>query len=283
MTAPDISPDEAFASLGNETRIAIIRVLGEAGGESLSFSELRDRVGTRDSGQFNYHLRRLVDQFVRRTDDGKYELSYAGARVVGAIYSGEFTRRGSEGTIPLESDCIGCGTQLEATYEGEVVQIRCPGCDEIETGFGFPPGGIEDRTPAELTHVFDRWLTSVFTLVGDCLCYNCAGNMTASITAESEYLHEDDPVCLEFSCDRCADITTVSVSSYLFFHPDVIGFYADHGVDLHAIEIWNARSFVDPAITVAAESPWRIESTFELDESAFTIVLDEDLATAVKP
>jgi hypothetical protein len=40
---------------------------------AVSFSELRDRVGTRDSGQFNYHLDQLTGHFIRATDSG-YEL-----------------------------------------------------------------------------------------------------------------------------------------------------------------------------------------------------------------
>jgi len=44
-----LSPDDAFRVLGNETRMEILRALGDADGP-LPFSELHDRVGTRDSG-----------------------------------------------------------------------------------------------------------------------------------------------------------------------------------------------------------------------------------------
>jgi len=44
-----LPPDDAFAVLGNETRMEILRALGDADGP-LPFSELHDRVGTRDSG-----------------------------------------------------------------------------------------------------------------------------------------------------------------------------------------------------------------------------------------
>ena len=216
MNDADVTPEKAFATLGNETRIDIVRVLGESAGDSLSFSKLRERVGTRDSGQFNYHLNQLVGSFVRRTDEGEYELSYAGARVVGAIFSGEFNRSASLGTFCLDSDCVNCATQLKATYEEEKVKIRCPGCEELDTGFGFPPGGVENRSPTELTKVFDRWLRSIFALVIDGICHNCAGNLTQNITDDSEYLHPDDPVCMEYVCERCTDRSTISVSSFLF-------------------------------------------------------------------
>ncbi|TYL37842.1 hypothetical protein CV102_13990 [Natronococcus pandeyae] len=71
-----------------------------------------------------------------------------------------------------------------------------------------------------------------------------------------------------------------SVGSYLFTQPNVGRFYVDHGVDLHTIDIWNARLFVDPTLTVIAESPWHIEATFEYDGDGMTIALNDDLSTA---
>ncbi|WP_438267488.1 DUF7347 domain-containing protein [Haladaptatus halobius] len=47
----------------------------------LTFSELRERVGIRDTGRFNYHLSKLRERFVRETDDG-YDLGHAGERVI---------------------------------------------------------------------------------------------------------------------------------------------------------------------------------------------------------
>jgi hypothetical protein len=73
---------EAFATLGNETRLSILLALWEAyepfvATNAVAFSELRERVGMRDSGQFNYHLDKLRGHFVRKTDAG-YELRRAG-------------------------------------------------------------------------------------------------------------------------------------------------------------------------------------------------------------
>ncbi|MEF8791004.1 MAG: ArsR family transcriptional regulator, partial [Haloarculaceae archaeon] len=66
---------EAFELLGNETRLAILVALWEqyepfGRDGAVRFSELRARVGTADSGRFNYHLDRLDDHFVESTDDG---------------------------------------------------------------------------------------------------------------------------------------------------------------------------------------------------------------------
>jgi DNA-binding transcriptional ArsR family regulator len=86
-----LSPDAAFATLGSETRFAVLRALAEAD-DAVSFSALRDRVGMADSGQFNYHLDRLVGHFVERADDG-YRLAPAGERVAEAVLSGAVTER----------------------------------------------------------------------------------------------------------------------------------------------------------------------------------------------
>ena len=221
-----------------------------------------------------------MDSFVRRTDDGEYELSYAGGRVVGAIFSGEFNRSSPLGTFPLDSDCANCRTQLEATYEEERVKICCPKCDELDTGFGFPPGGVEDRSPEELTTVFDRWLRSLFALIIDEICYNCAGNLTSGLTDDSEYLHPDEPVCIEYVCDRCTDSSTLSVSSFLYLLPEVGRFYHDHGIDLQTVDMWNARSFVDSTITVSSKDPWQIEATLSLEDGQLSIVVGDDLTIA---
>lgn len=71
---------EGFEMLGSNTRLAILLALWQAQDPSpppseqsdpdVSFSALRERVGIRDSGQFNYHLDKLVGTFVEQTDAG---------------------------------------------------------------------------------------------------------------------------------------------------------------------------------------------------------------------
>ncbi|WP_459194533.1 ArsR/SmtB family transcription factor [Halosimplex sp. J119] len=80
MTGSVDDPADAFAALGDETRLDILRALADADGP-LPFSRLRERAGVRDSGRFSYHLRRLCEYFVRETDEG-YELGHAGSRIV---------------------------------------------------------------------------------------------------------------------------------------------------------------------------------------------------------
>lgn len=83
---------EAFSILGNETRLSILLALWEAHDPSaednaLLFSELRERLGNPDPGQFNYHLGKLEGHFIEKTDDG-YELRTDGEQPVGTGIAG---------------------------------------------------------------------------------------------------------------------------------------------------------------------------------------------------
>lgn len=99
-------PTDALEVLGHEVRVAVLRELAEAD-RPLSFTELRERVGIRDSGKFNYHLQKLRGRFVREANGG-YELGHAGTRVIATV-EGEIEDSvvGHDGTCPVcgREDC----------------------------------------------------------------------------------------------------------------------------------------------------------------------------------
>jgi len=173
-TEPMLSPDNAFAVLGNETRMEILQTLGKADG-ALSFSELRDRVGMRDSGQFNYHLDKLVEHFVRQIDGG-YDLRQAGRRVIEAVLSGAVTDAPVVERTPIDHSCHYCGaSSIEVNYREEKVGTYCPECrgtyggsDESNVAdlpseqerLGYlhlPPAGVQERTPKEMLYAAAIW------------------------------------------------------------------------------------------------------------------------------
>ena len=99
------APETAFALIGNETRAAILRSLGEDPHAEVPFSELRSRVDEGlDSGQFNYHLKQLLGRFVDRTEDG-YTLRPEGIALYRRIRAGTFTRQVSVGPREAGFDC----------------------------------------------------------------------------------------------------------------------------------------------------------------------------------
>lgn len=275
-----LSPEAAFGLLGNETRVAIIRTLGETVQEPLSFSELRERVGVRDSGQFNYHLNKLVGSFVRR-EDGDYTLTYAGARVVGAILAGTFNEKGAHESFELDAACPICGSPIVANYRDERVTVRCPDCDEQLSTFGFPPGGLENRDAAELTRTFERWLRNVFTLMADGICLNCTGRTHGELTTDSEYMRDDEEVVAEFTCERCNDVATSSVASFVLSHPAVVAFHYEHGIDLGETPEWNLTWLRNKQTTLDSRDPPRATTRVTLDGDELELAVDADLNVTV--
>lgn len=104
---------DALDVLCNEIRMSILRELAEAEG-ALAFSELRERVGIRDSGKFNYHLTKLCSYFVRETQGG-YELGHAGTRVIAAAdpRGGDLptSQTETDGGEPEADECRVCGEE----------------------------------------------------------------------------------------------------------------------------------------------------------------------------
>jgi DNA-binding transcriptional ArsR family regulator len=86
---PGIDPQDAFQLFSHELRLEILFALWEAPRYALTFSEIQEAVGERDSGKFTYHLEQLTGQFVTEVE-GQYVLQYAGHRVIDAIQSGVF-------------------------------------------------------------------------------------------------------------------------------------------------------------------------------------------------
>ncbi|WP_435076864.1 DUF7351 domain-containing protein [Halococcus sp. AFM35] len=274
------SPENAFALLGNENRIRIIQAFNEASEESLSFSTLRSYANVDDSGQFNYHLNQLVGSFVRHTEDSKYELTYAGRRVIGAIFSGTFNQRGASLSFELDSICSVCGSTLVAEYKHERVTISCPACNQVISTFGFPPGAFVNRSRDELVHAFHSRIRSYSVSAFGGLCPNCAGRMCGSIIDDSEYFYEGQEVGIEYRCERCTESSVSSIGIYLLSHPAVYAFHHNHGIDLGETPLWELPWLREENLIVLSRNPWRIETTLELDGDSLEIVVDEDLSVS---
>lgn len=99
----------------------------------LSFSELWDAVGIKDSGRFNYHLDKLVGRFVHRTPKG-YMLTVAGHRLAGSIVAGRYDTTAAP-PERVDRYCPACGSQLTAMYTGGALSLLCEndhGSDQTE-------------------------------------------------------------------------------------------------------------------------------------------------------
>lgn len=269
------SPEETFALLGNEIRVAILRALADESGNTLSFSALREAVGVQDSGKFNYHLGKLTGQFVKRSDDG-YELSLAGRQVVGAILAGTYTADAGMDPIQIEDPCPECHADaLSVEYEDEHVLVRCTSCENFYNEFNFPPGALDQYEPGELPTVVDRWLWTTFGRIVAGFCPTCGGRMDGQLVLE-ETSSFSDPIRAQFECSRCGEVASTSAGLPIYFHPVGIGFFYDHGIDVTAEPTWRMRALQDVHdVEVRSAEPPTARIDIEIDGDSLTAYVDE--------
>ncbi|WP_121821152.1 winged helix-turn-helix domain-containing protein [Halostella salina] len=267
------SPEAAFSLLSNETRFAILRALYDADERSLSFSDLRERTGVRDSGQFNYHLGKLVGVFVREVDDG-YALRYAGKQVIGAVLSGAYTRELTVDPVPVDANCFECGASLAATYRNERARVGCTECDLSVTEYGVPPGLVEGYDREDLPHVFDRWIRTQMSQQFAGFCERCLGRIRTTM--------DDDPdpelgvPGLSHECDRCSFSSVSVVGAAVIDHPAVVAFHHDHGVDLRETPLWDLDWLVSDRHELLSTDPPRVRVVIPLGDEELRVDVDAD-------
>lgn len=301
-----LSPDEAFAVLGNEIRLDIIRVLWHADAahkyddisdiaETISFSELRRRVDIDDNGQFNYHLSQLTPHFVRQTEDG-YRLSGAGkqiARTVIAVSGMEDLNFSAD----LEQDCPLCEAPMNARYEDQWLRIGCTECDGMfgdETPDGsvffsnYPSAGLKSRTPDEaLATGFYRCMLDITYMMRN-VCRECAGAISASVSVcEAHRIREGGrcstcgtrfPVWAELRCDTCGFAKRLPVEPFVMGLTPVIGFLDDYGIDVLAPSFDEVIDLLQNDFeTTVTEEPFRVTVTIEGDAKTLHVSLDDDM------
>lgn len=266
------SPEEVFALLGNETRVAIVRTLSGFD-DPVAFSELREAVGTQDSGQFNYHLGKLVGSFVRRTDAG-YTLTLAGDRVVGALMAGTYTASVSFDPIEMDAECPECGAALVVEYEDEHVVIRCTDCDEWRSMFPFPPGTLDQFDRADLPAVFDRWLRSTFERIVAGFCANCGGRMDGRLD-----LTGGDPQAT-YDCRQCGERSAATAHHRILYHSATVAFCYDHGIDVAGTPTWELAHRLDDVTEVVTDDPPTVRVTLTVEDETLSVTLDESAAVS---
>ncbi|WP_117594648.1 winged helix-turn-helix domain-containing protein [Haloprofundus halophilus] len=272
-----IAPAEAFALLGNDTRIEILQALLDEDGseEPVSFSELYERVDIDDSAHFNYHLKKLTDHFVRRTDEG-YTFRYPGWKVVRAVFAGTFTDRAELEPFDADGDCYDCGGGLQAWYAEERLTIACGDCGTVHVSYPFPPGGLDDRTPEELLQAFHHHVRHHYCLAADGVCPECMGKMETALSRETTYPGLDVQVTHE--CHRCHNRLHSAVGLNLLDNADVMTFHAERGVDLSTRPFWTLPWCVsDERTDVVSCDPLEIRLDISTGGDSMCIVLDDSL------
>jgi len=270
-----VAPAEAFSVVASETRLEILEALWRAEGP-VAFSTLFEAVPLSDSGQFNYHLQQLTDQFVVDDDEG-YRLRRAGAQVIRALRAGTFTRAPDLDPFPVEGACTRCGGGLRAHYTDEAFAVRCADCGKAHGEYPFPPGGLADRDDGEVAQAFAERVRHLHCLAADGVCPACAGRMETTITRDGDCCL-DVSVRAEFRCARCRHELCSPVGLSLLDNSAVAAFYEEHGVDLASRPYWTLPWCVDDEYaTVESTDPWRVEVRVPVADEALHVTLDGDL------
>ncbi len=275
VTVERRSPEDVFGLLGNGVRIEILRVLGETPEKPLSFSELRERADIDDSGNFNYHLEKLLGSFVRK--DGDYELTHAGEQIVGAMLAGTYTADATVDAIPLDWDCLLCGGAMVAEYFREHARIHCRACEKGAV-FPFPPGSLDQFDRDELPAAFARWLRHLVQQTTAGFCHVCAGRVDGRLERLPGGTESDPkPTQITFECRQCGGGMRFSGSTLVTHHPEVEGFFLDHGLDLlsgHPSRAWSRLDRFDSQIV--ANDPPRVEIIFAHEGETITAEIAPD-------
>ncbi|SDR39520.1 winged helix-turn-helix domain-containing protein [Natronobacterium texcoconense] len=271
-----LDPADAFALVGNETRLSILRALWAADERPVSFSELRREVGMTDSAQFNYHLQELTGHFVTQGEDG-YTFKHAGEKVVRSVIAGSFNEQPTLEPFPVEGACIDCDGPLQAVYEDERLGIECRDCGQCHGEYAFPPGGLNDRTHGEIADAFDQRVRHLHCLAADGVCPECSGRMESRIV-------EHGDCCLgvelrvDHECAQCGHTLCSAAGLRLLDHSAVVSFHRDRGVALDERPYWTLPWCVaDEHTRIVERDPYRLEVRIPLEGDLLRVRLDEGL------
>jgi hypothetical protein len=160
--------------LANETRLRAILALSQRQAEqptdpAVGFAELRRLADVEDSGNFAYHLDRLRDRFVDRTDVG-YVLTDAGTHVAGILHAGTLAP-GETVERQTDHECVVCGEAMTARATPGGVEFTC-GSGHGFREIGLPAAAIERGVDHALREATRRMLSDLETTATG-VCARC--------------------------------------------------------------------------------------------------------------
>lgn len=298
---------EAFALLGNETRLAILLALWEeydphATDNTVSFSDVFERVEYDDPGSFSYHLQQLTGQFIRHYADGEgYELRVQGLRFIQAVIAGAGVQDAALETTEIDQSCPFCDAPTAISYEEGLVIHVCTECEGVTTeevirgylsAVPFDPAGIADRISEEIWAAsrVAAWRQTQIMLDG--LCPACSGPVDSWLECCTD--HDPSGICercgmkfailARFQCRICKNHNVSTPKALAMFHPEVVAFYHNHGIStrIRADDSESVRRVFglmdDHAVEVIAEEPARAEVAASIDGDEIRLSFDETVS-----
>jgi hypothetical protein len=263
-----------FDVVSNATRVEILEALASAYSDDptdpwVEYSDLRDAVGVRDNGNFNYHLDKL-DGLVVNGQSG-YRLSRTGMEIVSAVSSGVFDADWTWGPVDAPGGCLYCEDSVQLRYEDGVLWLTC-GTDDHDVGLSVPPSLLESHPEDDVVELIafmeNRW--GALTRQG--ICSECKGYVEGGLEVadpELEFYH------YYAHCHRCGFQHGIPVGLYLVSHPAVQNFYHEHGVDVRTTPFWTLPFCKLGSETVLSTAPVRVRVDVTESGETLSLTLDE--------
>ncbi|MWG36287.1 DUF7351 domain-containing protein [Halomarina oriensis] len=261
----------ALGSLADADRIAILLALRN--GRVRPFVDLQTAAGFEDSGRFNYHLDRLLEEFVRKTEAG-YRLTAAGSKAVDIVTDERFGSTPAVVDHPLDADCPQCEGRLHGRYAEKDVELVCPDCETLVHYGYFPPRAVSGRDPEALFAAYGKVLWREFTLAARGVCPFCRGRTHTRVERGSDH-HLDYPAVS--ACVDCDAEVATAVGLRLLADPAVVGFLADHGERVDDRPFWAFDFCIDDAaVFVVGEDPLHVAVPIHRDGETLRVTVAED-------
>lgn len=300
-----LAPDDAFTVLANETRIEILRALGEAD-EPLGFSALHEAVDIADSGQFNYHLDKLVGHFVEKSDEG-YALRRPGRQVIEAVLSGAVTDDPQLDRTSTDQECMFCGSPTEIQWREGSLERFCTECagswrrshgragspETTDRGYlgrlPFPPAGLDGRTPTQALKAAWTWTNLEILSMASGLCPRCAATLDTSLSVCEDHDSSDglcavcdsrQAVVVGIECTNCLYSSGGAAILKLLDSTDLLAFLTEHGLNPISPDSVSPVDRVQSEYEeeVIATDPFEGRFTFQVGDDRLTLHVGEELA-----
>lgn len=295
-----LSPDAAFELLGNDTRVGILQALWEAfesgtHDNAVSYSALFEQVEIADSGNFTYHLERLVGPFVRSTQKG-YELNQSGINIIRGIVIGSVTEDPEFGPTRIDIQCPICEAPVEISYQDEFMRVSCTRCegrvrwnDEPGLLFGalVPPAGLRNYSSDEVFRAAVVYTLHEIASFDDGVCPHCMSPVETTLNLCQDHRPGDGTLCPNCErydlpeawmiCSTCKRSIPPQASLVVLNNPRVRMFYEDHDLG-HRFASWEtvARSF-DVGEELLSENPLEVRFTITADQATLQLTMDREL------
>ena len=292
--------DTLFELFGNETRRRIMTALWREfefhryvteSQDPIAFGDLRSLTGIRDSGNFNYHLNKLIGTLVDKNEEGYVltPLGYKLMRSIDRLDEFEYQVRAEQ---PLEQPCPYCSGTLTAEYRRELLRVWCRDCDGLAAGGRFTSVEIPATATDDLSMdaLLDRAAIELFSKLIRAqygICWDCLGSVESDIVLCDAHEPGPDGACpncdhryralVDLSCPSCGNAGQGPLREFAIIHSSTVAFFDRYDAAPDSLGAWRYRLLALGCATehvVAAESSDTLFA-FEYEHETHHVLVQE--------